>query len=51
MRWSDLKGSYDPIVVAWETNTARFIYVEISPSHIFRVKIDKIVNEEKEEVG
>jgi hypothetical protein len=33
----------DPIIIRWQTKSADFLQIEISPTHIFRIKIDKIV--------
>ena len=42
MRWQQtLNHTYNPMVTRWETKTAEFLQIEISPSHIFRIKIDK----------
>jgi hypothetical protein len=43
MRWSEIGNIYiaNPRVVTWETQWAKFLHIEISPSHILRVKIDK----------
>lgn len=51
MRWSNFGDNYEPVVVTWETKTAKFIHIEISPYHTFRIKIDKVVNKKKEGVG
>ncbi|NQT95951.1 MAG: hypothetical protein HQ572_05815 [Candidatus Omnitrophica bacterium] len=49
IRWTDENHSYNPVMMRWETDTAEFFQLEVSPSHIFRVKIDK--GEEKKERG
>jgi hypothetical protein len=30
-----------PILIRWRTQTAEFLEIEVSPSHIFRIKIDR----------
>lgn len=44
IRWTGKKHGCDPVMVRWETKTAEFIQIEVSPSHILRVKIDKAKN-------
>lgn len=44
---SHTKETHNPIVTRWETKTAEFLQIELSPSHMFRIKIDKITNKEK----
>jgi len=43
MRWTDSSHSYNPVILKWETDSAEFFQLEISPAHIFRIKIDKHV--------
>lgn len=44
MRLTDSKHTYDPVIVRWETQAAKFLQIELSPSHIFRIRMDKDVN-------
>ena len=44
VRWTDKKHTYNPVMVRWETETAEFLQIEVSPSHIFRIKVDKNEN-------
>ena len=41
IRWADEEHTYNPVMVRWETKTAEFLQIEVSPSHIFRIRIDK----------
>jgi len=41
MRQSDIKHTCKPTIMQWETEMAKFIQIEVSPSHIFIVKMDK----------
>ena len=41
IRWTDANHAYSAVVIRWETKTAEFLQIEVSPSHIFRIKIDK----------
>ncbi len=47
MRSYNLKNMHNPIVTRWETDTAEFLQIELSSSHIFRIKIDKILNKKE----
>lgn len=40
-RWMNKNNGYDPVVVKWETNAAKFMQIEISPLHILRIRLDK----------
>lgn len=51
MRWFNFADNYEPVIATWETKTAKFIHIEISPFHIFRIKIDKVISKKKEEVS
>lgn len=51
MRLFEFEDKHNPIVITWQTKMAKFIHIEISPSHIFRVKIDKVAKKKKEEVS
>jgi len=44
IRWANKKNGSNPVMVRWETKTAEFIQIDVSPSHIFRIKIDKLKN-------
>ncbi len=46
MRWPGLKHANNPIVTRWETKAAEFLQIEISPSHTFRIRIDKNIKKE-----
>lgn len=50
MRYSNFEDRGNPVIVTWETKTAKFIHIEISPFHTFRIKIDKGAKK-KEGVG
>ena len=41
IRWSNKKDGSNPVMVRWETKVAEFIQIEVSPSHVFRIRIDK----------
>ena len=41
MRRYNSEDRSNPVIVTWETKTAKFIHIEISLFHIFRIKIDK----------
>ncbi len=43
IRWINKKGS-SPLMVRWETKTAEFIQINVSFSHVLRIKIDKLKN-------
>jgi hypothetical protein len=32
----------NPVVIRWQTESADFLQIEISPTHIFRIKVDKL---------
>lgn len=51
MLWPNFDDSYETAIVTWETKAAKFIQIEISPFHIFRIKIDKVISKQKKEVG
>ncbi|MFC1806968.1 hypothetical protein ACFL0T_01180 [Candidatus Omnitrophota bacterium] len=40
-RWVKDESGYRPVVVKWETQSAQFLQIEVSPLHVFRIKIDK----------
>jgi hypothetical protein len=42
IRWVNKKNGSNPVMVRWETKTAEFIQIEISPLHIFKIRIDKL---------
>ncbi len=42
MRRRGRNRAQKPVVVRWETNTAEFIQIDVSPMHILRIKIDKV---------
>ena len=44
IRWAGKKGGGDPVMVRWETKVAEFIQIEVSPSHILRIRIAKVKN-------
>ena len=44
IRWTGKRGGSDPVMVRWETKAAEFIQIEVSPSHILRIRIDKVKN-------
>ena len=33
----------NPTIIRWYTETADFLQIEISPAHILRIKIDRIL--------
>ena len=41
MRGFEMKYVTNPVLIRWQTKAAEFLQIEISPSHIFRIKIDK----------
>ncbi|MFH1867682.1 MAG: hypothetical protein ABH843_01805 [Candidatus Omnitrophota bacterium] len=47
MRSHHVKNMHNPTVTRWETKTAEFLQIELSPSHIFRIRIDKIENKKE----
>jgi hypothetical protein len=32
------------VIISWHTESADFLQIEISPRHIFRIRIDRIKN-------
>jgi len=41
MRQTDIKHTCKPAIMQWETEMAKFIQIEVSPSHTFIIKMDK----------
>ena len=44
IRWAGKKTGHNPVMVRWETKAAEFIQIEVSSSHMLRIKIDKTRN-------
>jgi hypothetical protein len=40
-RLSRVSQIKNPVITKWQTKKASFLQIEISPSHILRIKIDK----------
>jgi hypothetical protein len=40
-RWNEVQNIYEPVIIRWETSVAEFLKIEISPSHIYILRIDK----------
>jgi hypothetical protein len=40
-RRNEAANRYEPIVIRWETSVAEFLRIEISPSHIYILRVDK----------
>ena len=44
IRWAGKQAGRNPVMVRWETKASEFIQIEVSPSHVLRIKIDKARN-------